>query len=115
MNQLNSLIIEGFVVEDCIVTEPMAGFTVGKMSIGVDRFYKNRENGMVKETSYFDIECYGKMAEYAGEHAKKGLVIRVVGRLKQETWSDSEQKNHSRVYVVAEHIEYKKAKKQEVQ
>ena len=114
MNQLNSIILEGNLVEDCGVSEPVAGFLVGKMPLGVERFYKNRDGEMVKELSVFDIECYGKMAEFAGEKAKKGRGIRVVGRLKQDTWVDSEQKNHSRVYVVAEYIEYKIAKKQEV-
>ena len=115
MNHLNSIILEGNLLEDCVVTEPTVGISVGKMPIGVERFYKNRDNETVKELSTFDIECYGRMAEYAGEHAKKGIEIRVVGRLKNETWTDSEQKNHSRVYVVAEHIEYRKSKKQEVE
>ena len=33
--------------------------------------------------------------------------MRVVGRLKQDSWKDSEGKLQSRVFVIAEHIEYK--------
>ena len=37
----------------------------------------------------------------------KGRDVRVVGRLKQDTWKDENGKTMSKVYVVAEHIEYK--------
>ena len=112
MNQLNSIILEGNLVEDCVVSEPVAGFLVGKMQIAVERFYKNAEGEKVKDVSYFDIECYGNCAENAGIIGLKGHEVRVVGRLKQERWTDSEQKVHSRVYVVAEHIEYKFSKEE---
>ena len=37
--------------------------------------------------------------------------MRVVGRLKQDTWKDASGKTASKIYVVAEHIEYKPEKK----
>ena len=55
------------------------------------------------------------MAEYCGEKAKKGRGVRVVGRLKQDTWKDENGKSASKVYVVAEHIEYKPMKKVEAE
>ena len=33
--------------------------------------------------------------------------MRVVGRLKQNRWKDNDGKNVSKVFIVAEHIEYK--------
>ena len=33
--------------------------------------------------------------------------MRVVGRLKQSRWKDKDGKSQSKVFVVAEHIEYK--------
>ncbi len=112
MNQLNSLILEGNVATDCVITKPKPDFLVGRFSMGVERFYKNKENEMTKEISYFDIECYGMMAEQLSSKIIKGRGIRVIGRLKQETWTDSENNNHSRVFVVAEHIEFKPIKKE---
>ncbi|MBO7613885.1 MAG: single-stranded DNA-binding protein, partial [Treponema sp.] len=58
-----------------------------------------------------DVEAYGKVAEYCESKAKKGRGVRVVGRLKQDVWKDSEGKTVSKVFVVAEHIEYKPLKK----
>lgn len=111
MNQLNSLIIEGNLVADATIREPAPGFKVCKFSVGVNRYSK--VNGeAVNEVSFFDVEAYGNLAEYAEKHAAKGKGVRIVGRLKQDRWTDGENKNCSRVYVVAEHIEYKPMIKQ---
>ena len=111
MNQLNSLILEGNLVRDAVLAEPAPGFKKCSFTMGVNRFYKNKKNEDVNEASFFDVEAYGNMAEYCGEKAKKGRGVRVVGRLKQDTWKDPDGKFASRVYVVAEHIEYKPIKK----
>ncbi len=111
MNQLNSLILEGNLVKDAVLAEPAPGFKKCSFSVGVNRFYKNKKNEDVNEVSFFDVEAYGKMAEYCETKAKKGRGVRVVGRLKQDTWKDSNGKSASRIFVIAEHIEYKPIKK----
>lgn len=113
MNNLNSIILEGNCVRDVVISNPSEGFTKAVFSIGVNRYYKNRNNEDVNEASFFDIECYGKMAEFTQNKAVKGRGIRIVGRLKQDTWKDADGKLKSRVYVVAEHIEYKPIKKED--
>jgi single-strand DNA-binding protein len=85
MNNLNSIILEGNLVRDAQLTEPAPGFKKCAFSIAVNRFFKNRKNEDVNEASFFEVEAYGKMAEYCGEKAKKGRGVRVVGRLKQDT------------------------------
>lgn len=107
MNNLNSIILEGNLVRDAVLTEPASGFKVAKFTIGVNRFHKNQNGEGIEEVSYFDVEAYNTMAEYCEKKAKKGRGIRVVGRLKQSTWKDESGKLCSRTYVVAEHIEYK--------
>ena len=107
MNQLNSIIIEGNVVRDAVLLEPSEGFKVCKLSIAVNRFYKNKNDQAAEEVSFFDVECFGKSAEYCHKKAVKGRGLRVVGRLKQDSWKDSEGKLQSRVFVIAEHIEFK--------
>jgi single-strand DNA-binding protein len=42
-----------------------------------------------------------------GEYLKKGRGVRVVGRLKQDRWTDPDGKPRSRVEIVAEHVEFK--------
>ena len=111
MNQLNSLILEGNLARDAALTEPAPGFKKCMFAIGVNRYYKNKDNNDASEVSFFDVEAYGKMAEVCEMKAKKGRGIRVVGRLKQDTWKNNDGKSCSRVYVVAEHVEFKPVKK----
>ena len=111
MNNLNSIILEGNLARDPAFMEPTPGFKKCIFPLGVNRFYKNRKNEPVDEVSFFDVEAYGRIAEYCNEKAKKGRGVRVVGRLKQDTWKDDSGKTSSRVYVIAEHIEYKPEKK----
>ncbi|MCR4742584.1 MAG: single-stranded DNA-binding protein [Treponema sp.] len=107
MNNLNSLIIEGNVAKKSILSEPSTGFKKCAFPVAVNRWYKNRDGEGVSEVSFFDVITYGKMAEYCEKNATKGRGIRVVGRLKQDRWQDKEGKWASKIYVVAEHIEYK--------
>ncbi|MCQ2588905.1 MAG: single-stranded DNA-binding protein [Treponema sp.] len=107
MNHLNSIILEGNVVRQAELSEPSKGFKVCKFPLAVNRFLKSDDGNGTEEVSFFDIEAYGKVAEYCEKYTTKGRGVRVVGRLKQNRWKDSEGKNFSKVFVVAEHLEYK--------
>ena len=107
MNQLNSLIIEGNAVKKAEFSEPKTGFFVCRFPLAVNRWYKSRNDEGVSEVSFFDVEAYGKLAEYCKSKIDKGIGMRVVGRLKQDRWKDKDGKNQNRIYVVAEHVECK--------
>ena len=107
MNQLNSIILEGNLTKDPLLLDATETFKVCKFSIAVNRWYKNQKDEGVEEVSFFDAECYGKLAEVCAKKGSKGRGVRIVGRLKQNSWKDENGKSHSRVIVIAEHIEYK--------
>jgi single-strand DNA-binding protein len=65
------------------------------------------DSGMEKETSYFDVESWGKLAENVSNLGRKGRGVRVVGRLKQERWQNNEGRQMSRIVIIAEHVEFK--------
>ena len=113
MNQLNSLIVEGNLVRDAELLEPKEGFKVCKLSLAVNRWYRNKNNEVVEEVSYFDAEAYGQYAEICSEKCKKGRSVRIVGRLKQNIWKDDSGKTVSKVFVVIEHIEYNPVSKKD--
>ena len=106
MNSLNSILVEGNLVRDPALSKTPRGTQVCTFSLASNRFYKV-DNEAQKEVSFFDVEVWSKLAETCAENLKKGRGVRVVGRLKQERWADSEGKNHSRVKIVGEHVEFK--------
>ena len=110
MNALNSIIIEGNLTRDPEVKDLGNGGKVCTLSIAVNRTYKAADGSMVDEVSYFEIDAFGNMADACLKSASKGRGIRVVGRLKQNRWTDNEGKSHSKVIIIAEHIEFKSIK-----
>ena len=82
------------------------GMAVCKFTVACNRFWKQEEE-LQKEVSFFDVTAWLRLAEVCGEYLKKGRGVRVVGRLKHDRWTDPEGKPHSRVLIVAEHVEFK--------
>lgn len=106
MKHLNSVIIEGNCVRDPQVSITAHGKTLCNFTIASNRYYKVDE-AFAEEVSFIEIQTWGKWAEIVSEKCKKGKGIRVVGRLKQLRWLDSNSKTKSKVVVLAEHIEFK--------
>jgi single-strand DNA-binding protein len=106
MNNLNSILVEGNLVRDPELSYTTKGTAVCKFSVACNRFFKQEEE-MQKEVSYFDVSTWARLAEVCGEYLKKGRGVRVVGRLRQDKWTDPEGKPRSRIEIVAEHVEFK--------
>jgi single-strand DNA-binding protein len=106
MNNLNSVLIEGNLVRDPELSYTPKGTAVCKFSVGCNRQWKQDEE-VQKEVSFFDVSTWTRLAEVCGEYLKKGRGVRVVGRLKQDRWTDPDGKPHSRVLIIAEHVEFK--------
>ena len=104
MNMMNSLIIQGVVSGEphLVKTSDVLNFTVE-----TTRYYKNRAGEDVEEKSQFKVVVYGRMCKLP---LKEGSGVRIVGRLKQNKWTDYEGASHSEVQIVAEHIEIRNTK-----
>jgi single-strand DNA-binding protein len=106
MNNLNSILIEGNLVKDPELSYTPKGTAVCKFTVACNRAFK-QDDQLQKEVSFFDVSTWTRLAEVCAEYLKKGRGVRVVGRLKQDKWSDADGKPHSRIYIVAEHVEFK--------
>jgi len=106
MNNLNSILIEGNLVRDAETRTTQKGTIVCTFSMASNRYFK-QETGMEKEVSFFNVESWSKLAEACYAKGKKGRGVRVVGRLKQTRWNDSDGKQQSKISIVAEHVEFR--------
>ena len=105
MNSLNSILIEGNLIKDPY-TYQLKDTVKCDIQIVSKRFFKDG-NEYQEEISIFDITCQGDLAKICGEKLKKGRGIQVMGRLKQNRWTDTKGKERSRIIIVAQHIEFK--------
>jgi single-strand DNA-binding protein len=106
MNNLNSILIEGNLVRDPLLKSTPKGTAVCTFTLASNRYYK-QDTAYEKEVGFFDVETWSKLAENCYNLGHKGRGVRVVGRLKQDRWEDSDGKPHSRVTIVAEHVEFR--------
>lgn len=106
MNSLNSILVEGNLVKDPVERRTPQDTLICSFTIAVNRSYKKADD-YVQEVSYFDVDVWSSLGENCLKHLCKGRGVRVVGRLKQERWLDDNEQNHSRVKIIAEHVEFK--------
>ena len=110
MNNLNSVLIEGNLTRDPELSYTGKGTAVAKLGVANNRWFKQEEE-LQKETSFFDVTVWGRQAEVCEQYLKKGRGVRVVGRLKQDRWQDPEGNPHSKIEIVAEHVEFRPERK----
>jgi len=106
MNSLNSILLEGNLTHAPESKQLPKGSTVCNFTVASNRFYKLGES-FQKEVSFFDVETWSGLAERCSGELDKGRGVRVVGRLKQDRWIDTEGQQRSKIKIVAEHVEFK--------
>lgn len=81
---MNKVIIIGNLGRDPEMRFTPSGQAVTKFSIASTRQYKNQSGEQVKETTWFNVEAWGKLAEICNTYLKKGSKVYVEGRMKPD-------------------------------
>jgi single-strand DNA-binding protein len=102
MNDLNSIVIEGVLHEDPLISRTGGA---GQCLIKVTRRSSRKDSGI--ETSVFTVTAHGPLADACKRLGHKGRGVRVVGRLKEERWETARGETRSRVVIEADHIEFR--------
>jgi single-strand DNA-binding protein len=105
MQDLNQIIIEGRATRDPELTYTSGGTALAKFGIASNRSYKKGDEWQ-EETTFVDVAAWAKQAELCGQYVRKGMPVRVVGRLKFDSWEKDGQK-HSRLTISADHVEWR--------
>lgn len=105
MNMINSIILEGIMHDVSVKDTPHR--RLASFNLEVIRKYERADGIKVDETSTFVVECWGKLAQHVTPDLIEGRGVRVVGRLKQNRWEDTNGEKHSSIVIVAEHAELK--------
>jgi single-strand DNA-binding protein len=75
------LIIVGNLGRDPEMRYTPSGTPVTSMNIATNRKYTGSDGQVVKETTWFRVSVFGKMAETCAQYLKKGSAVLVEGRL----------------------------------
>ena len=106
MANVNKVILIGNVTRDPEVKFTPKGSAVADVGLAINRNYTLDNGEKREETIFVDVELWGRLAEIAGEYAKKGRPIYIEGRLRMDTWEDKASgQKRSRMKVVGENIQ----------
>jgi single-strand DNA-binding protein len=106
MASLNKVMLIGNVTRDPEVKYTPKGSAVADVGLAINRNYTNQNGEKIEEVTYVDVELWGRLAEIAGEYAKKGRPIFVEGRLRIDSWEDKQSgQKRNRLKVVGEGLQ----------
>ena len=107
MNMMNSVIIEGVVIGEPHYLEATHRL---EFAIDTSRVYKTGSGEEVTVHYQFDVVSFGEYGKSLLKPLKTCAGVRIVGRLKQDKWEDSDGVTHSKVYIASEYTEFRKTK-----
>lgn len=80
---------------------------VAEFGLAINRRYKTNDGQMKEETTFVDVEAWGRTAELVGQYLTKGRGCFVEGRLKLDSWEDKESgQKRSKLKVVADNVQF---------
>ena len=83
------------------------GTSVSEVGLALNRFYTTDQGERREETTFVDVELWGRQAELANEYLRKGRSVFIEGRLKLDIWEDKESgQKRSKLRVVGENLQF---------
>jgi len=90
MRGFNKVILAGNLTRDPELRYTPKGTAVAKIGLAIGRQWRDETGAMKEETTFVDIDAWGKQAETISQYLKKGRPILVEGRLKLDQWDDKQ-------------------------
>jgi len=99
----NSVTLVGNLTRDPEMRFTPSGAGQAILGLAVSRRYQDRNNEWQEETGFFNIVCWGDLAENV-QSLKKGTRVIVDGRMRQRSWETENGDKRSVVEVQADEI-----------
>jgi single-strand DNA-binding protein len=106
MANLNKVMLIGNLTRDPEIKYTPKGTAIAQLGLAVNRSWSNDAGEKQEETTFVDVELFGRVAEIAGEYLRKGRPVFIEGRLKLDTWDDKQSgQKRSKMRVVGEQLQ----------
>jgi len=108
---LNRVILAGNLTRDPQVRFLANEKAVAQFGIAINRRFKDANGQQKDETTFVDVEAWGRTAELIGQYLTKGRGCFIEGRLKLDSWDDKETgQKRSKLLVVADNVQFTDSK-----
>lgn len=105
MASFNKVILIGNLTRDPELRVTANGNSICKLGLAVNRSYLTKDGERREETTFIDIDAFGKPAEIISKYMRKGRALLVEGRLRLDQW-ESEGQKRSKLNVVLENFQF---------
>lgn len=107
MPSFNSTIIVGYLTRDPELRYIPSGAAVCDFTVAVNETWKTQDGEKRESVSFIDCVTWNGSAENLSKYQRKGSLVLVQGKLRQETWEDKNTgEKRSKLRVVAEKIQF---------
>ena len=105
MSNGNNVTIVGNLTRDPELRFTPSGQATASFGVAVNRRWQNRQTQEWEEaTSFFDVVCWGQLAENAAQSLTRGARVVVSGRLDQRSWETQEGEKRSKIEITADEV-----------
>jgi len=101
---MNKVFIIGNLTRDPELKYTQTGNPICNVGIAINRVWKDKQGNKQESTCFIELEIYGNLTKVVADYCRKGKQVGIVGRLKQNSWIDQEQKKRSRHAIVVENL-----------
>ncbi len=95
----NSVTLIGNLGDDMQIRETTGGQTLGTVNIAINNTYTDRRGDTVKDTQWFRLVAWGKVAERMAKTLSKGDKVLIEGRLSANTYETKDGDKRTSVEV----------------
>ena len=106
MASFNKVILLGNLTRDPETRVTASGVTICKLGLATSRVYVTKDGERREDTTFVDIDAFGKQAEVITKYMRKGRPLMVEGRLKLDQWESPEGQKRSKLGVVLENFQF---------
>jgi len=107
MAYLNKVFLIGNLTRDPELRVTPKGTAICQFGIAVNRQFKDESGATRDETTFVDIEAWGKQGELVSKYLSKGSLAMVEGRLKFDQWEDKTSgQKRTKLKVVLDNVQF---------
>jgi len=106
MTNLNKVFLLGNLTRDPELRYMPSGSPVANFGLATNRVYTGQDGQKKQDTTFVDIESFGKTAELCSQYLSKGRQVLIEGRLRYRAWEGSDGQKRNKLSVVAERVTF---------
>lgn len=104
MRNVNKAVLIGNLTRDPEMRTTPSGQYIATFGMATNREWMTKDGRKQQSSEFHDLVCWGRLAELANQHLKKGKLIYVEGYLKTRSWDDASGVKKFRTEIVVEDL-----------